>query len=200
MQELIENNKRYLERKKLYKSLGYDIDAEREFIIQEAGVLSGKILEAGTGKGHFALALAKSGCSFTTFDISPEEQNFAKLNLKFYGFDRKIDFRIENAEKLSFQNGEFDVIFSVNTIHHLVNPYMVIDEFMRILAPKGKLIISDFTNEGFILMDKIHALEGRTHTTGLVTMQEGKIYLSNNGFKVEESNTKYQCVLRAQKG
>jgi ubiquinone/menaquinone biosynthesis C-methylase UbiE len=167
---VIENHKRYLERKSLYKNFGYDIDKERAFTIEKAQPIYGKILEAGTGKGHFALALAKEGYKFTAFDISEEEQGFAKLNLKYFGLVHLVDFCIENGEHLRFKNKNFDVIFSVNTIHHLLNPYKVIDELIRVLSFKGKLVLSDFTKEGLEIMDKIHASEGRVHEVSKATL------------------------------
>jgi len=34
--KVLENHKRYLERKALYKSFGYDVDKERAFVIEKA--------------------------------------------------------------------------------------------------------------------------------------------------------------------
>ena len=197
--ELLENHKRYLERKALYKSFGYDVDKERDFILKQAEPVSGKILEAGTGKGHFALALAKAGYSFVTFDISPEEQRFAKLNIKHFGFDRQVDFRIENGEKTSFISGSFDVVFSVNVLHHLRNAYQVIDELLRLISSQGKLVLADFTTEGFKVMDKIHGLEGNTHEVREVTLFDAENYLSKKGFKVIGTKSIYQAVLVVEK-
>ncbi|MBN1392902.1 MAG: hypothetical protein JW947_08885, partial [Sedimentisphaerales bacterium] len=59
--EMLENHQKYSERKKLYMNFGYDIDKERSFVLEQAKPIFGKILEAGTGKGHFAIALAKQG-------------------------------------------------------------------------------------------------------------------------------------------
>lgn len=195
--EVIENHKRYLERKALYKSFGYDIDKERAFIIEKAQPIYGDILEAGTGKGHFALALAKEGYRFTTFDISEEEQKIARLNLKYFGLDRLVDFRIENGEHLSFKDKSFDIIFSVNTFHHLKNPYKVLDELIRLLTFEGKLILSDFTKEGMALMDKIHASEGGKHEVSKTTLSDIEKYLITKGFKVNKVNSKLQEVLIA---
>lgn len=194
---VIENHKRYLERKALYKSFGYDVDKERVFIIEQAQPLYGEILEAGTGKGHFALALAREGCKFITFDISEEEQKFAKLNLKYFGLNHLADFRIENGEHLSFKDKSFDVVFSVNTIHHLLNSYQVIDEFIRVLSFKGKLVLSDFTKEGLKIMDKIHASEGREHEVSKTTLSDINKYLINNGFRTEKYRSSFQEVLIA---
>jgi len=196
-EDLLANHKRYLERKALYSSLGYDVDKERVFILEKAQPLYGSILEAGTGKGHFALELAKAGYSFTTFDISATEQAVAKLNLRYAGLDKQVDFCIENGETLSFQDRSFDVVFSVNTLHHLINPYKVIGELLRVLSFKGKLILSDFTKDGLALMDKIHASEGNKHEAGKTTLSDIEDYLAGKGFRINKASSKFQDVLIA---
>ena len=198
--EILENHKKYLERQALYKSFGYDVDKERDFILEQAKPLCGRILEAGTGKGHFALALAKAGYSFVTFDISPEEQRFAKLNIAHFGFEKQVDFRIENGEHTSFADGSFDTVFSVNVLHHLRNPYQVIDELIRLISTQGKLILADFTEEGFKVMDKIHGLEGNTHEVGQVSLSDTESYLIKKGFFAKKAKSVYQCVLIAGRG
>ena len=198
--EVAENHKKYLERKALYKSFGYDVDKERDFILEQAKPLCGRILEAGTGKGHFALALAKAGYSFVTFDISADEQRFAKLNIAHFGFEKQVDFKIENGEHTSFPDSSFDVIFSVNVLHHLRNPYQVIDELIRLISSQGKLILADFTEEGFKVMDKIHGLEGNTHEVGQVSLPDAESYLIKKGFLAKKAKSVYQCVLIAGRG
>ncbi|MDD5196729.1 MAG: class I SAM-dependent methyltransferase [Candidatus Omnitrophica bacterium] len=198
--EVIENHKKYLEREALYKSFGYDVGKERDFILEQAKPLYGKILEAGTGKGHFTLTLAKAGYSFVTFDISVDEQRFAKLNIAYFGFEKQIDFRIENGEHTSFTEASFDTVFSVNVLHHLRNPYQVIDELIRIIPHQGKLILADFTQEGFKIMDKIHGLEGNKHEVGQVSLPDAKAYLIKRDFSVKQTKSIYQCVLIAERG
>ena len=193
--EILENYKTYLDRKKLYQGFGYDMDKERSFVVEQAKPICGKILEAGTGKGHFALCLAREGHPFITFDISPEEQRFAKLNLAYFGLEKLADFRIENAENTSFETDNFDMIFSVNVLHHLSDPYKVMDEFVRILAPKGRLILSDFTEKGFEIMDKIHGMEGHTHETGKVGLQDAELYLVKKGFSIKTTESAHQRVI-----
>ena len=187
-----DNHARFLERKNLYKSHGYDIDEERAFIIEKAGPLNGKILEAGMGKGYLTLALAGLGYPLTTFDISEEEQRFARENIKYAGLDHLVDFRIENGEQLSFKDKTFNWVFLVNTIHHLVNPYRVVDELIRVLEPKGKLVLSDFNKRGFDLMDEIHAVEERTHERGNVMLPEILNYLRKRDFIISSHQTQFQ--------
>ena len=197
--EVLENHKIYLERKKLYQSFGYDVEKERDFILEQAKPLYGKILEAGTGKGNFALALAKAGYSFVTFDISVEEQRFAKLNIAHFGFQKQVDFRIENGERTSFSESSFDTVFSVNVLHHLRNPYQVLDELIRLLSQNGKLILADFTEEGFKIMDKIHAFEGNAHEVGETKLADAEAYLRKKCFSIRNIQSIYQHVLIASK-
>jgi len=193
--EVLENHKLYSERKKLYQSHGFDIDRERKFILDKAEPLFGDILEIGTGKGHFTLTLAKEGYRFTSVDVSKEEQDIAKLNLRYYGLEDSVDFRIENAEHLSFEAKSFDIIFSINTIHHLRSPFKVMDEFVRITSFEGKIILSDFTKEGFEILDKIHATDGRMHEKGNIILHDVKEYLRNKGFAVDRYESKFQEIL-----
>ncbi|MDD5439808.1 MAG: class I SAM-dependent methyltransferase [Candidatus Omnitrophica bacterium] len=198
--EILENHQKYLDRKVVYKSFGYDVDQERSFVLDQAKPVRGRILEAGTGKGHFAFALAKAGYTFVTFDISPEEQRLAKLNIGYAGLEQHVEFKIENGEHTSFEDGSFDTIFSVNVLHHLRDPYQVLDEFVRILAPAGTIVLSDFTPEGFTVMDKIHRLEGTTHEVGKTGLADAHVYLEAKGFSVKRTKSVYQCVLIAGRG
>jgi len=197
--ELLENHERYRERKAFYAALGYDIDTERAFILKEAGPLEGAILEAGTGKGHFALELARAGYRFTTFDISETEQEFAKKNLKYFGLDDRVDWRIEDGARLSFSDKSFDVIFSVNTLHHLERPHAVVDELLRVLSDKGKIVLGDFTPQGFSLMEQIHASEGGAHSAGATTLADIETYLKKKGFQAQRTRSTFQEVLVARR-
>jgi len=193
--EVLENHKLYLERKELYQSYGFDIDKERKFVLDKAEPLFGDILEVGTGKGYFTLILAEAGYKFTSIDISEEEQKLARLNLKYFGLGNSVNFRIENAEHLSFESNSFDVIFSINTVHHLDNPFKVIDELIRIITFEGKIILSDFNKIGLEILDKIHAKEGRVHETAKFDLQDVNRYFWEKGFKTEECNSRFQKML-----
>lgn len=195
--EVLENHKRYEERKALYKRYGYDVEAERAFIIEKARPISGKILEAGTGKGYFALALAQEGLEFTSFDVSASEQKYALLNLLYYGWEKQAHLDIADAESLPYDEGAYDFIFTINMIHHLSNARKVCDEFIRVLSPSGILIISDLNSHGLAVMDQIHALEGRRHDVGPDTLAHVKKILMGYGFEVEQHSWANQDTLIA---
>ncbi len=190
-----ENHKKYLDRVEFLKSFGYDIEKERRFIFEKAEPISGNILEIGTGKGHFALELAREGHMFTSIDVSEEEQEFARLNIAHAGFSKQVHFKIADAEHLNFKDVSIDTIFSINTIHHLANPFKVVDELVRIVSSQGKVILSDFNKEGFRIMNKAHESEGRKHESNVVTLGDIKEYLKNKDFQTEEYSSQFQDVL-----
>jgi len=195
--ELIENHKRYVERIALYRQYGYDIDEERNYVIEKACPFSGNILEAGTGKGYFSLALARLGFCFTSFDISSAEQKYARMNLMYHGLKQQVHFDVADVECLPYKDGLFDVIFAVNMIHHLSSVRKACSEFIRILSPKGKIVLSDFNAQGFAIVAKVHALEGRQHKLSSGTMAEAKAILIEYGLEVEEYHSATQDVLVA---
>lgn len=195
--ELAENNRRYLERMEMYRGLGYDIDKERLYVIEKAQPISGKILEAGTGKGYFTLALARAGYSFTTCDISAHEQRYARLNLGYYGLEDHVNFEVASLESLPYGDGSYDVIFAVNLLHHLDSVMPAATEMMRVLSPAGKIILADFNESGLAVLDELHARDGRVHEVSGATIDEAEKILSRSGFFVTVHRGKHQDVLVA---
>ena len=102
--KVLENHKLYLERVNFYRSFGYDLELERDFIIDKSLPILGEILEIGTGKGHFALALAKRGYTFKSIDISRQDQEVALLNLRYFKLEKNVSLSIEDACFLSFRS------------------------------------------------------------------------------------------------
>ncbi len=194
-QEVLENHRKYQERIDLYKSFGYDIQKEREFIVEKSHPIYGKILEIGTGKGYLAIELAMQKQHLISIDISEIEQNMAKLNAEFFGVQEYIKFQVENAESLSFFDKSFDIIFSVNVLHHLLNPFKVMDEILRIMTSSGKIILADFTQRGFDLIDEILATEGRKHEVGVVKLPDVYSYFAQKGLHIKKYQTEIQEVL-----
>lgn len=193
--ELKENHKRYLERVALYRKFGYDIEQERSFIIEKALPFSGNILEAGTGKGYFTLALARAGLNFFSFDISATEQRYALMNLMYYGLQQKVTFCVADVESIPCDEGFFDVIFAVNMVHHLSSVSAACNELIRILSPSGKIILSDFNTQGFAVIDKIHEHEGRKHELNSGTMTEARKIFTERGFNLKEYKSVMQDVV-----
>lgn len=197
MKHLEENHKKYLDRISFYRSFGYDLEKERDFILDKSLPFSGEILEIGTGKGHFALALAKRGFSFTSIDISEEEQAIARLNIQYYGLEKQVTFKIEDAQDLSFPDQSFDAIFSVNVFHHLEEPQAVLNEVTRLLRPGGKIVLSDFNAKGLETINACHIREGRAHDYFRHDLSQAKDHFAAKGLKIYEFQSEVQGIVIA---
>ncbi|MDD5070261.1 MAG: class I SAM-dependent methyltransferase [Candidatus Omnitrophica bacterium] len=197
--KVFENHKRYLERVNFYRNNGYDLEKERDFILDKSLPVSGEILEIGTGKGHFALALAKRGYNFTSIDISSQEQAVAALNLRYFGLEKQVLLKVENAVSMSFVSQSFNTVFSINVFHHLENHQAVLEEIIRLLCNGGKVVLSDFTDKGLEMINACHTAEGRTHDYFKHRLKEANEYFITKGFKTIEYESQVQKVLIAQR-
>ncbi len=193
------SHRKYLERRTKFLEHGYDIEQERAFVIDKAKPLTGKILEVGTGKGHFSLALAKEGASITSIDVKPEDQHFARLHLRYHGLETQVRLEVANAESMPFPDSSFDLVCSVNVIHHLAALDPVCREMARVLKPSGRIVVSDFNAHGFKVMEGIHEGEGGHHDTGPHTLLEAGNCLAALGFRIEEHHNLMQDTLVARR-
>ncbi len=160
-----DNHKRFVERIELYRSAGYDIPAAREKIVRflDNFPVEAKILDIGTGKGHLAIAIARSGRKCTSIDISREEIRFARLNAIYAGVDDLIDFQLQDARRMNFPKESFDCVLTAAFFHHLAQSEVALNEMLRVCKPSGELIISDLNEKGLKIMDEVHQKEGREH-------------------------------------
>jgi ubiquinone/menaquinone biosynthesis C-methylase UbiE len=188
---------RYLARRVHYKKFGCDPEGERWFVIEQALPIEGKILEVGSGYGYFAAALAERGYHLTGVDPCADDIAAAKWHLERTGFLSMVDLHVASGEKLPFPDHSFDVVFSVKVFHHLESPFRVVDEMIRVLAPEGKIIISDFSEAGFDVVEKVHVLEGEKHSRAGAPLLDVKKYLIDKGLGVQHERTRFQDTLIA---
>jgi ubiquinone/menaquinone biosynthesis C-methylase UbiE len=101
--------------------------------------VSGKsVLDVACGSGYGSAMLKAAGASRVVgVDVSEDVIGYARER---HG-DEGIDFIVGNAERLALPSG-FDVIVSFETIEHLVNPDVFLDQTTRLLAAQGLFIIS----------------------------------------------------------
>lgn len=100
-----------------------------------------RVLDVGAGPGFISIILTELGYRVTAVDMVPEMLDEAKQNAG--SLADAIDFRIDNAEALSFSNGSFDVVFSRNLTWNLPHPDTAYAEWCRVLKDGGLLLNFD---------------------------------------------------------
>ena len=178
---------------------GYDVEASVRFVQEQALPLRGRVLDIGTGKGRFVVALARHLSKVTTVDISAGEQRMARLEATYAGLAQRIDFLLADAGALPWSAGSFGAVVSMNAFHHLDDPERVFGEMLRVLKPGGKLVLADFSPDGFRIMDLIHAAEGRRHAHPPSKFSHWLARLRQRGFAVNRFLGCHQEILVARR-
>ena len=117
-------------------------DASDNFVFQRsilayykaAELVSGDVLEIGTGMGYGVDVIAPSAKSFTTIDKNaPEFENKLPANAKFCQMV---------VPPLNFADASFDYVVSFQVIEHIEQDAEFVREVSRVLRPGGKFIVS----------------------------------------------------------
>ena len=99
------------------------------------------VLEIGCGIGVLSSYLAeKYGWRVTGIDLDPEQIKSAK---KTHREDKNLNFLKADALKLPFMENEFDLVLSVDALHHIPNRNETFDELNRVLKSNGFYILVD---------------------------------------------------------
>jgi ubiquinone/menaquinone biosynthesis C-methylase UbiE len=101
-----------------------------------------RLLEVGCGNGAAAIQLAKAlRLEVVGIDVDPEQIDAAEAAAAGLA---GIRFLVADAARLPFANGEFELVYTNKTTHHIADWPRAVAEMARVLAPGGRLIYSDF--------------------------------------------------------
>lgn len=117
-------------------------DASDNFVFQRSilayykasELVSGDVLEVGTGMGYGVDVIAPAASTFTTIDKNcPQFENPLPAN---------TTFRQMVVPKLDFADESFDYVVSFQVIEHIEKDADFVSEVCRVLRPGGKFIVS----------------------------------------------------------
>ncbi|CVK15796.1 demethylmenaquinone methyltransferase / 2-methoxy-6-polyprenyl-1,4-benzoquinol methylase [Apibacter mensalis] len=106
----------------------------------------GKILDVATGTADLAIEHAKkTKAAITGLDLSQKMLDYGQVKVNKKGLKDRIKLIKGDAEKLSFQNGEFDIVTVSFGVRNFENLEKGISEMGRVLKSGGKLLILEFS-------------------------------------------------------
>ena len=133
---------------------------------QEASrLISGKVLEVGSGMGYGIQILAPKSAQYVAIDkykTDISEQAKLNNNIEF--------FQLEIPPLTGFQDNSFDYVVTFQVIEHIQNDDFFVQEIHRVLKPHGKLILTTPNIKMSLTRNPWHV---REYTIGeLKTLQE----------------------------
>jgi SAM-dependent methyltransferase len=107
------------------------------YLLSDLTPVRGRVLDVGCGAGSVAKAVKRErpdlevvGC-----DVSQTALELAEAS------PDGVDFRAAQAERLPFQDGEFDFVWIFDVLEHVEKPDVVLREVSRVLKPAGRFHI-----------------------------------------------------------
>lgn len=107
-----------------------------------------RMLDVGCGDGTLAKAIAQRVGAKELFGIDV----LLRPN-------RIIDVREYDGKVIPFESGQFDLITVNDVLHHADDPGQVVREMLRVLAPKGVLVIKDHFRLGPVSNSVLWAMD-----------------------------------------
>lgn len=168
-----------------FRSLGYDRFAAARFVADCGSPMLDPVLDVGTGRGLFAIALAGKAETVVSVDADESDRPLAEALVREAGLHNKIRFLNGDAAKLPFPDAHFGCVAMMDVLHHLTDPEAVLAEMARLVRPSGSIMLADFDEEGFALLDTINREEGKEHPRLAVDVDFAVGVLTNHGFNLE---------------
>lgn len=120
------------------------------------GIVTGKrVLDIASGSGYGTALLAQYAEIAVGVDVSAEAINFSKREYKL----NNTIFKKSNGKTIPYNDNEFDVVVSFETIEHLEDVSLFMDEVKRVLKDDGIFILSTPNEKEFSEGNHFHLHE-----------------------------------------
>lgn len=112
------------------------------------------VLDAECGVGVVASALAsRFGLDITGIDISQSHLEQARIRVKENNLEDKVKFVYGDYSAIPFADNTFDALYTMETFVHSEDPDRVLNEFMRVLKPGGKIVMFEYSSTPLDLLN-----------------------------------------------
>jgi SAM-dependent methyltransferase len=97
------------------------------------------VLEIGCGIGTDGVEFARHDARYVGVDLSPRSLALAREQFDLWGLHGEL--LVADAERIPFEGGGFDHVYSFGVIHHSPDPAAIVSEIHRVLRPGGTFCV-----------------------------------------------------------
>ena len=129
-------------------SLGIHRAWKRDFAANSGVRLGHKVLDLAGGTGDIAALMSKrvgTSGSVVLSDINEAMLEVGRRRLEDRGISGNISYALANAEKLPFDNAEFNAVTIAFGLRNVTDKDTALNEMFRVLRPGGKALILEFS-------------------------------------------------------
>ena len=103
------------------------------YLLEDLREVRGRVLDVGCGAGQVARAVKRER---PDLEVVACDMSHSAIEAASAAPDG-VDFRLANAERLPFTNGELDFVWIFDVLEHVDDPESVLREIARVLKPGG---------------------------------------------------------------
>jgi len=100
------------------------------------------VADLGAGDGSTALLLAQRATRVIAIDSSVKMIEVGRDSAARHGI-KNVDFRLGDMEEIPIADGEVELVFFSQSLHHALHPERALQEAARIVAPGGRVVVLD---------------------------------------------------------
>jgi SAM-dependent methyltransferase len=95
-----------------------------------------RVLDYGCGEGKECISMLQHGAKYVVgFDIVPQMLELGREHARQAGVEDRVEFT-------DTENGQFDIIISIDAFEHYADPAAILKKFDSLLAPQGCICVS----------------------------------------------------------
>jgi len=132
-----------------YSVVGTTLQIVGETICEAVDLRAGeRVLDVAAGNGNASLAAARRYAMVTSTDYVPGLLEDARMRAEAEGLE--VRFEVADAERLLFDDGDFDVVLSTFGVMFTADQERAAYEIARVTRPGGRIGLANWTPEGFV--------------------------------------------------
>ncbi|OGW36914.1 MAG: bifunctional demethylmenaquinone methyltransferase/2-methoxy-6-polyprenyl-1,4-benzoquinol methylase [Nitrospirae bacterium RBG_13_39_12] len=141
-------------------SLGLDFRWRKKVAMETGKIYCRRILDVCTGTGDMAIELCrfwKGQARIEGLDFSNELLEIGRKKVKKAELADKIIFREGNAEKLPYEDEQFDAITITFGLRNIKNRLKALKEFYRVTKPDGCFVCLEFSRPETPIFSRLYS-------------------------------------------